>query len=377
MTIKLTQNKAKDIWIKAQKLDERNPFGSGAEAVKKAVKHLGYVQIDTINVIERCHHHILYNRIHHYKKSDLHRAQTIDKTVFEYWTHALAYVSADDYRYFIHQMKRFEKLPGIWFGSVKDEEMKKVMSLLKQGVLSIRDIKDDTLVEKQHEWASKKPSKKALQMGFYSGKFVVSEREGMLKKFDLAHRHFGWDKLPKSATPHEYTEYTIERALRAQGIVSLDSICHLDPKAKPATLKQIEKRVKKSELIEVQIQGCEKYQHWLKPEALDAKINTSKLTHILSPFDPLIIQRKRLKMFFDYNHIFEAYVPKEKRKYGYFTLPVLNGNIIIAMLDLKTDRGAQELLIQSWNWIDGCKSKNNKALIESELERFEQFQLKN
>lgn len=376
MTIKLTKNKAKDIWISAQKLDVRAPFGSGSEAVQKAVNHLGYVQIDTINVIERCHHHILYNRIPKYKRSDLHRAQTVDKSVFEYWTHALAYINTEDYKYFIPQMKRFEELPGIWFSSVKDEEMKKVLGLLKKGPLSIRDIKDDTLVEKQHEWASKKPSKKALQMGFYSGRFVVSEREGMLKKYDLSERHFNWKQKPKGVKAIEYTDYTIDRALRSQGVISLDSVCHLDPKAKAVTLKQIEMRVKKSELIQVQIQGHEKASHWIKPEVLDRKTPTSKLTHILSPFDPLIIQRKRLKIFFDYNHIFEAYVPKHKRKYGYFTLPVLSGNKIIAMLDLKTDRAAQKLLIQNWSWLEAYKSKSNKELIESELERFEQFQLK-
>ena len=73
--------------------------------------------------------------------------------------------------------------------------------------------------------------------------------------------------------------------------------------------------------------------------------------HILSPFDPLIIQRKRLTLFFGYDHRFEAYVPKEKRGFGYFALPVLVGDDIVAALDLKTDRAAGKLLIQQWTWI--------------------------
>ena len=73
--------------------------------------------------------------------------------------------------------------------------------------------------------------------------------------------------------------------------------------------------------------------------------------HILSPFDPLVIQRKRLALFFDYQHRFEAYVPKDKRVFGYFACPVLVGTEIVAALDLKTDRARQKLLIQKWTWV--------------------------
>ena len=77
--------------------------------------------------------------------------------------------------------------------------------------------------------------------------------------------------------------------------------------------------------------------------------------HILSPFDPLIIQRKRLQLFFRYDHRFEAYLPKEKRLFGYFALPVLVGDEIVAAIDLKTDREQGKLLTQQWTWIGGNK----------------------
>ena len=100
-----------------------------------------------------------------------------------------------------------------------------------------------------------------------------------------------------------------------------------------------------------------------------------ELVHILSPFDPLIIQRKRLKLVFGYAHAFEAYLPKDKRVFGYFGLPVLIGDRVVAVLDLKTDRQAGRLLIQQWTWLEGQESPARKALIEAELERFERFQL--
>src|SRR5215471_14812066 len=101
----LTKSKARQIWLHAQRLDTRAPFGEGASAVADAVAHLGYVQIDTINVIERCHHHILFSRIPSYRRGDLAQAQSIDRSVFEYWTHALAYVPSADYRFFIETMR--------------------------------------------------------------------------------------------------------------------------------------------------------------------------------------------------------------------------------------------------------------------------------
>jgi uncharacterized protein YcaQ len=76
-------------------------LAAGLEATRAAVEHLGYVQIDTINVIERCHHHILYTRIPDYQREDLRRAQSLDRSVFEYWTHALSYVPTRDYRFFL------------------------------------------------------------------------------------------------------------------------------------------------------------------------------------------------------------------------------------------------------------------------------------
>ncbi len=97
--------------------------------------------------------------------------------------------------------------------------------------------------------------------------------------------------------------------------------------------------------------------------------------HILSPFDPLIIQRKRLKLFFDYDHVFEAYVPREKRVLGYFALPVLFGDAIVAAIDLKADREKKALLVQQWTWVGDGSAASHKARIEEELHRFERFQL--
>jgi uncharacterized protein YcaQ len=327
------------------------------------VEHLGYVQIDTINVIERCHHHILYSRIPAYRRVDLKQAQSADKSVFEYWTHALSYVPSRDFRYFMPLMREHKREGHRWYASVKPADTRKVMRLLKAGPLTIRDIEDDVLKEKEHLWHSRKPSKFALQLAFYTGALTVSERTGMLKTYDLMTRHFGWEKPPRPASAAEVAAYMLDRSLRAQGVVSLDSICHLDAPSKAAVRRVIEGRVRRKELLPVALEGA------------------GKQVHILSPFDPLIIQRKRTELIFGYGHKFEAYVPKDKRVYGYFALPVLVDDEIVAALDLKTDRQNKKLLMQKWNWVGpGKKAKGDarKALkrrIEEELDRFEKFQL--
>src|ERR1700728_3074707 len=149
--VTLARDQARRLWLGAQRLDAPAPFGEGPEATRAAVEHLGYVQIDTINVIERCHHHILWTRIPQYRRNDLQRALTVDKTVFEYWTHALSYIPAKDIRFFLPAMKRHRQSPHGWFRSVRQQDLRRVLDLIRNdGALSIRDIDDDVLVEKDH-----------------------------------------------------------------------------------------------------------------------------------------------------------------------------------------------------------------------------------
>jgi len=375
-SIALAKSRARRMWLHAQRLDARAPFGDGPEAIPTAVEHLGYVQIDTINVIERCHHHILYTRIPAYRRDHLRQAQTVDKTVFEYWTHALSYLPTRDLPFYIRAMKQHWQRRSTWFTGVKPQDLRKVLSLIRrEGALTIRDIEDDVLMEKDHLWASRKPSKRALQLAFYRGQVTISQRTGMLKTYELMNRHFGWERLPKAASESEILNHLLDRVLRSQGVVSLESACYLDPRRKPAMRRLIETRVRRDELVPVALEGAGKLEHWARPETLDAPSDgAEELVHILSPFDPLINQRKRLQLFFDYEHRFEAYVPKEKRRFGYFALPVLMGDEIVAAIDLKTDREQRRLLMQQWTWVSNGSRRLRKQRIEEALHRFEHFQ---
>jgi uncharacterized protein YcaQ len=138
----------------------------------------------------------------------------------------------------------------------------------------------------------------------------------------------------------------------------------------------IERRVRRGELVPVDVAGAGKWQHWARPETLAETLAPAEgLVHILSPFDPLVNQRKRSLLFFDYEHRFEAYVPKEKRVFGYFACPTLVGDRVAAAIDLKADRERGKLLVRQWTWIGKGPRRADKARIEEALHRFERFQL--
>ena len=295
--------------------------------------------------------------------------------MFEYWTHALAYIATEDFRFFSGEMKRQRKAPDHWYADVGARDVRKVVRRVRdEGALTIADIKDDVLVDKDHPWASRKPSKRALQAAFFRGELTIARRQGMLKTYELTERHFGWERLPRPASAAEITRYRLERALRTQGILGLGPV-GLGAMGVGAAVKAlVDREVGARRLVPVTFAGATAA-HWVRPETLEAEIAPPTLTHILSPFDPLIIQRKRTEAFFGYAHLFEAYLPKAKRKLGYFTLPVLAGDEIVAALDLKADRQRSELLIQAWHWVGKGSARRHKKEIEAALDRFARFQL--
>jgi len=374
-SVRLDPSHARGIWMRAQRLLGPPAFGEGAAAVEAAVTHLGYVQIDTINVIERSHHHILHSRIPGYRAADLAQAQSVDKSVFEFWAHALAYLPIGDYRHFVPAMNAYRENPESIFAVVNDDDYRALLRRIRRdGPLSIRDIDDDVLTDKTHAWGSRKPSKRALNFGFYNGDLTISRREGIVKTYELARRHFGWQRRPAGSKPTQFAQYLLDRALRSQGLASLDSTCYGNLGFKSLVGELIEKAAGRGKLVEVHVGDALKTRHWMEPATLEAPVaHEPSRVHILSPFDPLVIQRKRLALFFGYDHRFEAYVPPPKRVFGYFALPVLVGDEMVAAIDLKMDRKAGMLRVQKWTWLVKRRA-GLKATVEEAMAPFERFQ---
>src|SRR5260370_6304930 len=126
--------------------------------------------MNTTTAMEGGHPHIRGTGIPAYRRVDLRQAQSVDRSVFEYWPHALSYVPTKDLRFFIPAMRRHRREGHRWLSSVKPADLRRDMRFIRRdGALTIRDIDDDVLIDKEHVWASRKPSKRALQLWFDAG----------------------------------------------------------------------------------------------------------------------------------------------------------------------------------------------------------------
>lgn len=368
---------AKRILIRHQGLHKFSAFGQGAQGALKAIKQIGWVQIDTINVIERAHHNILWSRVPNYRPKHLVQLQSVDRSVFEYWSHVLAYFPTESLYFHRLRMEKNKVSPTKWYASVSAMDRKRMLERIEvDGPISIRDVTDDVLVEKDHEWSSKKPSKKVLQLLFNRGELAISERQGMLKKYELSERHFENLEDMQIPTEDEVLNYKLDRELRAQGIVSIESMMPMTYKADKLKMEKIVRAQQESgKLVSVQISGV-RGEHWMEKNENKSKAAVDEsLVHILSPYDPLVYNRKRFQAYFGHEYRFEAYSPKSKRKYGYFALPVIVDSELVALIDMKTDRENDELLIQQWTWMIKKPSRKLKASIEERIGEFEKFQL--
>ncbi len=339
------------------------------------------MQIDTIHVIERAHHHILWTRLPKYRPSDLQQAQSVDKTVMEAWTHALSYVPTSDFEFHLPRMRRVSREPGSWFDTVTDADIRRVKAQLsRHESLSVDDFDDDPggkrRVDKDHPWASRKPSKRVLEYLFHRGDLVIAKRQGMRKHYALASRHFGWKKVPEPASAEGVLAHRILGHLRSQGIGNLESICHLSPKLKSSCRKLLEDWIAHGKVRQVEIEGVDG-DWWM----LDSLWNRYQLltpqqqecgTRFLSPFDPLVIRRKWTKAIFDFEYQFEAYLPQSKRKFGYFGLPILDQGELVGIIDLKADRGQKKILVQSQHLFRRLPGQSRR--IKEALRAFAEFQ---
>lgn len=355
-------NEARAIALKSQLLDSKEKLSSGIEGVNSTIRTLGYVQIDTISVVERAHHHVLWTRNKDYRKEMLHELQTQKRKIFEYWGHAASYLPMEDYRFYLHRMKSF---PDGWNYWTKDlyEQSKKMMAqvlerIRKEGPLSSADFESEKN-RKQDSWWDWKPAKTALEMLFWKGDLMVKERKNFQRIYDLTER-----VLPSwvdTSTPDmgDVGRFLIHRALNAHGLARAKEIrdhIHLaDLKTIEAVLRDM---VETEEVLSVKMENTDNMEYYLLPGTLEktgARKKINMRLELLSPFDNLVIQRDRLKRIFDFDYQLECYVPSNKRKYGYFMLPVLWGNEFVAKLDPKAKRASNLLLVKKLLFEPGFK----------------------
>ncbi|MDD9855232.1 MAG: winged helix DNA-binding domain-containing protein [Gammaproteobacteria bacterium] len=321
---------------------------SGAmDAALAAIRHLGYVQIDTISVVERAHHHTLWNRARGYRPA--HLAQLLaDKNIFEYWSHAAAVLPVEDYRFSLPRMRAIAAGQRHWYAPDRRLMKKVLRRITDEGPLRARDFESKPGATKtppaMWDW---KPAKRALEQLFMEGKLMVARRDGFSKVYDLAARVLpaGVDTTPPAG--EEYARFLVRRFLRANGLGRAEEVAYLRGGIRPAVTQCMARMAKRGDIVPVQTRGRVYY---ALPEALELleRRLTRKRVRILSPFDNLLIQRERMRHLFDFDYRIECYTPAAARRHGYFSLPVLWDGRLVARMDCKAERASRRLLVRNF-----------------------------
>lgn len=339
----LSIQQARKLVLHSQQLPTTPASGSALAATLAALEHLGYIQIDTTSVIERAHHHTLWNRNPRYQNG--HTDQLFaDKTAFEYWSHAAAYLPMRDYRFSLPRKHTFKSGQQKHWYPRNDKLINYVHDRIStEGPLMAKDFVHTG--DKMGEWQTK-PAKQALEYLFMQGDLMIPYRQNFHKVYDLTERVLPDDIDTSLPTEQEHARHLILSFLRAHGLAQATDFSYLLKNVKPAIITALEQMLENKELLQLQVGELSYY---ALPESLDLinrPLARSKLK-ILSPFDNLLIQRQRMRDLFAYDYQIECYVPAAKRKYGYFSLPVLWDGRLVARMDCKAERKTKTLNIIS------------------------------
>ena len=354
----------------SQRLPPVKQTGAAVSATLCAIEHLGYIQIDTISVIQRAHHHTLWNRNPRYRTSHLNQL-VVDKKVFEYWSHAAAYLPMSDYRFSLPRKQAIASGDlDHWYEH--DEKLKKSVleRITSEGPLMARDFEHKG--KKTGDWSSK-PAKRALELLFMQGDLMVPRRDNFHKVYDLTERVLpeGIDTTPPR--PAEYARFLINRYLQANGLARPAEITYLLKNTQALIAATIQEMVSDRELLPISVHGNPYYTLPASLELLGKPLGRSKLK-ILSPFDNLVIQRKRTQALFGFDYLLECYVPEPKRQHGYFSLPILWDGKLVARMDCKADRKKSLLQIHHLSMEPGLtKIEAFSLALGRELKSFLQF----
>lgn len=334
MTDTLSIPQARTLALSAQRLPPAQSTDSPEQATLAAIEHLGYIQIDTISAVQRAHHHTLWNRNPNYQPAQLERL-IANKNVFEYWSHAAAYLPLRDYR---HTLPRKHAIATgqqkHWYE--RDEQlMQSVLRRIEnEGPLMAKDF--NVTGENVGGWGIK-PAKRALEYLFMQGDLMVPKRINFHKVYDLTARVLPTEIDTTLPSPAEHARFLIIRYLTANGIGQASEIAYLLKNTRPLITAALQEMVLSGDVIPVQVDAT---RYYALPASLE-QLNRSRAhgpLKILSPFDNLLIQRKRMRALFNFDYQLECYIPAAKRKFGYFVLPILWDGRLVARMDCKADR---------------------------------------
>lgn len=337
---------ARRMVLRAQGLNGRWKPARGVDGAAEIVQRLRYVQIDTIAVVERAHHHTFWSRLPSYSAELLHELHAKQRRVFEYWAPAASYVPINDYRYYLRRMEGHANLPRTC------EFLKKNRKLVRHILDRIRDegaLRSADFAappgRKSSGWWNWKPAKIVLDTLYSTGELMVTERRNFHRIYDLAERVLpaGVDTT-KPELPDQI-RWRIQRELETQGLARPGWWWM---RAHGRADEILQEMVDAGEVCRVVVNDASGENLYALQNSIhrtSRPFRGSPNMFILSPFDSIMYDRRRADALFGFNYRLESYTPAAKRKYGYFCLPVLWGEQFIGRLDAKADRKQKRLLV--------------------------------
>jgi uncharacterized protein YcaQ len=342
--VELSSKQARKLVLNSQRLHQKNLFGNGVDAVVAAIEHLSYVQIDTISVVERAHHHTLWNRVKGYQAFLLEKA-VVQKQVFEYWSHAAAYMPMRDFRFTLPKKQALAAGGKHWYAKDPMQSKYVLDKIRGEGPLQASDFKQ-TRSLKSGGWGDQKPAKRALERLFMEGELMVAHRQGFQKVFDLSERVVPSFIDVSHPSQNESLDHLILSTLNANGLATAAEIAYLRTGMKALVHKRCLQLLENKQIQTVQFGQKIYYASTGIGDCLSMR-TSQQCIKILSPFDNLLIQRQRMRDLFSFDYQIECYVTEANRRFGYFVLPILLGQNFIGRMDAKINRSSKVLTLKS------------------------------
>ena len=340
----MTQAEARSVMLAAQGLQRRPAKKATKRDVLRAVRRMGALQIDTIHVVARSPHLVLWSRLGDYEPRWLDELLAGGK-LFEYWSHEACFLPVEDYPLYRHRMLDAESqgwhYSRRWVEAHREEVERLLAFIRERGAVRSADFaRSDGKAGGWWEW---KTEKRALEMLFTSGELMIARRQNFQRVYDLRERVLpSWDDRMLPAVEEARRELAL-KAVRALGITTARRVADYFRTDKRQTLDAVSALAREGALLTAEVEGWDApalfhtENRKLVRDAASGRLG-AELTTLLSPFDPLVWDRARARAAFGFDYRLECYTPAPKRRYGYFTLPVLWRGALVGRLDAKAHR---------------------------------------
>jgi uncharacterized protein YcaQ len=354
----LSAAEARRVALAAQGFARPRPAAAGTRQLNAALARMATLQIDSVNVFARSHYMPLFARVGAYDPAALDRLLFARRAPYvEYWAHVAAFIPASDWGLFRFRMdalrEKYGSQPGGWFDTHRDIVDWVRAELADRGPLRPAQIEHDAKKGARGPWWDWDVVKHALEHLWLFGEVAIAGRRGFERRYGLAEQVIPSTALNVEVSREDAIRELVSRAARAYGVsTAADLADYWRIADRKAVLAAVGDLVDAGELQPVTVQGWTSGGRpspaWVHREAsLPRRIDAAA---ILTPFDPVVWFRDRAERLFDFEYRIEIYTPAPKRRYGYYSLPVLIGDDIVGRVDLKADRAASTLLVQSAWW---------------------------